>query len=327
MKVEYIFRKQDPRFFSLENVFRSVMAGIGDRVAMSTLELPMPGVSLRNLLFLRRSRSRGHDVIHHVTGDAHYVVFALPRARTVLTIHDCVFLDQYKGVRRQVVKWVLLDLPVRYLRYITTISEKTRAEVIGHTGCDPKKIRVIGNPVSPAFQEVVRLFNEERPRILFLGTTPNKNLERTVKALEGLDCHLRIIGKLDEHQDGALKNAGIEFSNAFSLSDAEIVSEYQEADLLLFPTLYEGFGLPVIEAFRCGLAVVTSDLEPMSGVAGDAACLVDPLDPASIRAGVQKVIQDRDHRTTLIDRGRQRGAQFDPREVATRYLDLYEEMI
>ena len=102
---------------------------------------------LFNLIFLTRFKNG----LFHITGDVHYAILALPKDRTILTIHDLVFLHTYKGLRRSLLKWIFLDLPVRRAKYITTISEKSKQEILDYTNCNPEKILVIPNPVDPIF--------------------------------------------------------------------------------------------------------------------------------------------------------------------------------
>lgn len=96
---------------------------------------------------------------------------------------------------------------------------------------------------------------------------------------------------------------------------------------MLFPSTYEGFGLPIIEAQATGRPVLTSKLEPMSSVAGDAACLVDPYSVESIRAGVKKIIENESYRNELIEKGFKNVERFQLKNVTKQYIDLYQELI
>ncbi|MDM7921684.1 MAG: glycosyltransferase family 1 protein [Pyrinomonadaceae bacterium] len=246
-----------------------------------------------------------------------------------MTIHDLRFVHDRSGLRGYVLKKILLDLPVKRLRYITAISEATRAEIVKYTGCEPSKIRVIENPVRDEFlgQQRIKEFNSSRPRILHIGITENKNIPRLIAALEGIDCTLVIVGKIDEHVRSLAQSHNIDLENRSDLSDAEIVEEYLRADLVSFCSTYEGFGMPIIEAQALGKPVVTSDITPMNSVAGDGAVLVDPFEIQSIRSGILSVMEDEGLRNKLVARGFENVRRFLPKRLASEYVELYREVL
>ncbi|MEY2835693.1 MAG: hypothetical protein RLZZ557_1355 [Bacteroidota bacterium] len=317
-----ISRQPIKGFYSIEKVFNGIIPHIHDyTVVQKTLPFSSGrifGVIL-NLLFLRRLR----EGIFHVTGHAHYGVLALPRQRTVLTIHDLIFLNAYSGLKKKVMRWFYLDMPVKWCRYITTVSEKTKAEILFHVNCNPEKIRVIPNPVSDAMLPEESAQKRIIPVVLFIGTTPNKNLEYAIPALYGIKLHLRIIGQPSQTILGLLDKFSIDFSFDKYLDDEEVIREYANADILLFPSLYEGFGLPIIEAFKFGVPVVTSEISPMADIAGNAALLVDPNSIASIRKAVLRLIELPDLRASLRIKGRERVVDYQAVNIARLYQDLY----
>jgi glycosyltransferase involved in cell wall biosynthesis len=132
---------------------------------------------------------------------------------------------------------------------------------------------------------------------------------------------------LNDKQREALQRHGISYENAVNVSDAEIISAYQRADLITFVSLAEGFGMPIIEAQAIGRAVITSCLSPMREVAADAACLVDPFSVDDIRSGINRVIRDERYRVTLIEAGWKNVERFRPRIVAQEYADLYAVVV
>jgi glycosyltransferase involved in cell wall biosynthesis len=106
-----------------------------------------------------------------------------------------------------------------------------------------------------------------------------------------------------------------------------MAAEYVKADLLLFPSLFEGFGLPIVEAQKTGRAVITSDRSPMKDVAGEGARLVDPESEEAIRSAVTEVIEDAAYRQRIIAAGRLNAARFDNREITRQYLSCYSELL
>jgi glycosyltransferase involved in cell wall biosynthesis len=264
--------------------------------------------------------------VNHVTGDVHYLTFLLDSKRTVLTVHDLALLGRMRGARRCVVWFFWYWLPVRSSRIVITISAATRAALLASVRCDPDKVRVIHNSVSDEFQPASGQFNPQRPRILQIGTGWNKNVERVAEALEGVPCKLAIIGHLSVAQIEVLRRHRIDYENHVGLSREALAAQYAQADMLSFASIYEGFGLPIVEAQAVGRPVVTSDLQPMPEVAGGGACLVNPFDVASIRAGVLRVIDDAGYRERLVSAGYHNAERFRTAVVAEHYAAVYREI-
>ena len=294
---------------------------------MTSIEAPFiqadPISVLKNI---KRFRTKKMEEVIHVTGDIHYAVFAFPRNKTILTIHDCVFLYYKKGMRKLILLWFWLKLPVRHARYITTISEASKRDILTYTGCDPKKVKVIPDPVDPAFIFSLKDFNQSKPVILHIGTGPNKNLERVIEAVRNIPCHLYIIGKLLPQQQNLLNANGVEFSNHFRLSKEELIDAYRTCDMVVYMSTFEGFGLPIVEAQASGRPLITSNIAPMNEVAGKGAHLADPYSIQSIREGILKVILEPAYREQLTEEGLRNLLRFDPEKIAGEYYDLYQSV-
>ncbi|MHB8256744.1 MAG: glycosyltransferase family 4 protein [Acidiferrobacterales bacterium] len=269
-------------------------------------------------------RERGD--INHVTGDVHYIALALPGRRTALTIHDCVMMRHPNPVARRILKWLWLDWPVRHCRYVTTVSNATREEVIRYTGCPPDKVVVIPTLIARHFDAATRPFNEDCPTILHVGLAHNKNFGRHVAAIAGLDCRLHVIGKLEPQHLELLAQHHIQYTSEFNLSMEDMHHAYRNCDMILFASTFEGFGMPIVEAQSVGRPVVTANISSMPEVAGDGACLVDPFSIDDIRKGVLRIIRERGYRETLVKRGFQNIRRFDPHVVAQQYEELYRRI-
>lgn len=167
-------------------------------------------------------------------------------------------------------------------------------------------------------------FNTDCPQILFVGTKKNKNLDGFIPALSGLKCHLRIVGPINDVTKGILLKYKINYSQVQDLSDKEVADEYRECDFVAFPTLYEGFGLPILEGQCAGKAVLTSNRSPMKDIAGESCVLVDPCDVDSMRMGINNIIRNHE----LYERlGRENVKRYSIEKNVEEYYNAYCRLI
>jgi glycosyltransferase involved in cell wall biosynthesis len=185
----------------------------------------------------------------------------------------------------------------------------------------------VPDPVTKGFTFKPKRFNENNPVILQIGTGSNKNLERVVQACEGLDVTLDIVGKLTNEQKTLLEEKAIRYSNSYNLSDYEIKQKYESCDIVVFASVYEGFGMPILEAQATGRPVITSNIKPFTEVAGQGACFVNPKEINEIRRSIEKVIQETDYRRTLIIEGVKNVERFRFSEIAKQYVSLYNRLL
>ena len=218
-------------------------------------------------------------------------------------------------------------LPALVAKKITVISNFSKKELSEIVPFAKNKIIVIPNPVNSAISYTPKDFNGDRPIILHLGTKDNKNLERTILALEGINCTLDIIGELTTSQMQLLKKHDINFMNSYHLPFSKIIEHYQNADIVCFASLYEGFGMPIIEAQKVGRVLLTSKIEPLINVAGKGAHFVNPHRVDDIRNGIKKIITDPNYRKRLIKSGLDNVKRFDIENITKQYLEVYEEII
>ena len=327
MRVTFYHRKVLPGHFSVEGYFRDVRNHLPADVewTSATSRFTSTGV-LRRVYNIVEAPFRQGD-INHITGDVHFLTYLLEKRRTVLTILDCGILHRKTGVERELLRWLWYAIPARRVAAITVISQATKNDLLRFVRCDPDLIRVVYVSISAQFQPKPKEFDRDKPRLLQVGTAPNKNIERTAEALSGLSCHLDVVGRLSQSQRDALERFGIEYTSSDHLTDAEIRAKYESSDIVMFASTVEGFGMPIVEGNAVGRPVITSSVSSMAEVAGDAACLVDPFQPESIRSGFLRVVGDADYRHSLVELGFENRKRFSPSAIAQQYYVLYREVL
>ena len=320
-----LMRAESAAYFSIERLFETLAPRMSRNFEVRIVRVPCQSRGIlrcvRNLIFTARQRA---DIIH-VTGDIHYCALAVRRQRCVLTIHDFCSLYCLKGVRKRIFSIIWYSLPLRWAPHVTVISEETRRQVERYFPPAADKIEVIPNCVDGVFKQNCRPARTPTSelRVLQVGTGRNKNLERVAAAASGLPLRLRIIGSLSDRQHSFLLSLDLDWTSAHQLSGEDMVREYLDSDLLVFASTYEGFGLPIVEAQAIGLPVITSNMAPMTDVAGDAALFVDPYDENDIRAALEQILHSPDLARRLSAQGRRNAERFDAKVIANRYADIY----
>ena len=326
IEVVHFQRKPGTRGFSIERLFDDLREAMPSDILCRKQIAPYfsQGIWPRVAAILAARRAAGR--VNHITGDIHFLALGLPRERTLLTIHDCGILRRSDGLKHALLKLFWFTLPIARCRAVIAISEATRRELIELAGAPPEKIRVIHDCVSPEFRASPAVFNSTRPTILILGTAPNKNLQRMAVALGGLACLVELVGRLSDEQRDMFDARGICLLELGDVTSTEILNAYRRCDIVLFASTHEGFGLPILEAQALGRPVVTSNCSSMPEVAGDAAWLVDPFDPRSIRAGVESVMYNENLRAALVRRGFENVRRFSAGKIAAEYASIYREI-
>jgi glycosyltransferase involved in cell wall biosynthesis len=258
------------------DVQRLTWGGPGRLVAVARDVLWYPG------LLPLQARRAGLDVIHTT-------IYRGPLRSPVpvaLTVHDLAVLRRPEvfPAWTRLYGRTMLRATVRAATRVIAVSEFTRREVVELCGVDPSRIDVVPNAIDPVFGPEGAAAEGEY--VLAVGTLePRKNLARAAEAAAILGVELRVVGATG-WLDGGVSGSHVRVLGR--LSDEELAAQYRGARCLVFPSLYEGFGIPAAEAMACGTPVVTSRDSAMADVTGGAAVLVDPLDARAIARGVEE---------------------------------------
>lgn len=325
MKLNFFNRKLS-KSLSIEKLFSFIIPeidklGYDTKIINNPYDLNILGV-IKSILFFRRKKT----TINHITGDIHWLAIFLNPKSTVLTIHDLVGLTQLSGLKRWIFYWFWVYLPIKRLKYITTISQKTKKEIVELLPWAEHKITVIENCLTFSAKKVEKI-PHETTQILIVGTRVNKNIETTFSAIKDLPVELTIVGELSKKQLQYLKEHNIRFKNKINISEEELQQIYFESDILCFPSLYEGFGLPILEAQASEVAVITSNISPTKEVAGKGAILVNPLDKNEIKKSIELLMNDAEFKKTLINSGLENIKNYSPQMIAKKYSELYKKMM
>ena len=277
---------------------------------------------LRNIVFVHKHRTR--EGVNHITGDIHYCILGLIGVKSVLTIHDDYAIKKAPSWLNRIFKWLFwLFMPIKLADKVVCISDETLKNIKKYVKRNDMTV-ITQHSFPKEYQNNPYTFNKSKPRILQIGATEQKNLETTIKVLQGLNCELRVIKKMYDHQKKMADELGLEWSNAYNLTDEEILEEYKKSDVVVFPSLFEGFGMPIIESQAVGRPVITSNRAPMNWVAGEKAALLNnPTDVEEYRSLLLKIINDDEYRASLIGNGLENAKRFDVNNIVKKYKELY----
>ncbi len=315
--------------------------------SVRVIGMPMPAYKYISIpVCLARDRI---DLFHSMTQELPFT----GSCRMVTTCYD-LNVEFFPGLYRWRVRMLsalrLARRSARRADRIIAISDNTKNDLVRVYGVSPGKVTVIPLGVEESFrpadrqearETVRRTHGIEGPFVLYVGQIrEQKNISRLLDAFRevrgrGAGHKLVLSGHTmrgSEHYDleGEAARRGLEesvvhISRYQETGDLAVL--YNAADLLVYPSLYEGFGLPVLEAMACGTPVVASNTSSMPEVAGDAGMLVDPYDVDAIADAIHSVLTDRDLHTRLSDMGREQAARFSWREAARETLAFYRSVM
>ena len=329
LKVAFINRCPKDGHYSIESYFANVAKALRPYpIELKSCTSPYDSKSLIPRLRTMQFARLNQGDITHITGDIHFAALGLNHQRTVVTVHDCGRLHQTKSLRREVLRQFWFELPLTRVGAVTVVSPEVKNDLLNWVpNLKPDKVHVVPVCISPLYGFSAKPFNSSTPRILHIGSTPNKNLVRLIESMQGLKATLVVVGKLDSRLKELLVTRNINYENHANLTSSQVVEVYRSIDILSFVSTFEGFGMPILEAQATGRPVLTSNCSSMPYVAGDSALLVDPFSVESIRAGLMELIRDSTLRDTLVARGSENIQRFSADVIAKQYLQIYDSLI
>lgn len=330
MHIKILNRKIVEDQVSIERLFNFIFSKLAKNdIDLEMIENPYNNGLLnilKSMIFFR-NRINKNDLVH-ITGDIHFAAILLKTEKIIITVHDLGLYRNLPLMRSFVFKKLWITLPFKRAKYIVAISEKTKHEILKTIPSVKNKVVVIPNCITIDVNSITSLKNNEKPELLFVGTRDNKNLINSIKAIEGLDLNIRILGKLDKKHTDLLEKCKVSYSNFINVDEIALLELYEKADILLFPSFYEGFGLPILEAQAQNVIVITSDISPMNDVCGYGGILVDPNSVSSIRNSIKDILLFSDHeKLTLLNKGKANLNKYSTEYVAQQYFNLYRRTL
>jgi glycosyltransferase involved in cell wall biosynthesis len=266
-----------------------------------------------------------------------------PGQRLVVTVHDVAYLVHPRFYPRQwrMMYRVGVARAVRSADAVIAVSRHTAEDLLRRTRVDPAKLHVV--PLAAALpvsrtepEEALARLKIRRPFVLFVGTLePRKNLVRLVRAyrrvaVRGAPEALVLAGPIGWRHQALLREIALDGPGEIILTGpvqpADLDALYRGASAFIYPSLYEGFGLPVLEAMARGVPCVVSTAASLPEVAGEAALPVDPRSVAGLADAMERIVRDRDLSSRLRDAGRSRAARFSWEETARLTLEVYKSV-
>ena len=275
-----------------------------------------------------------------------FIVPPRVKGKVITVIYDMTYLRFPETMNESNLRRIRRDIDYSVVRSdrIVTISEFSKSEIHELLQVPEEKIDVVYSAPSIAtgaadFQMVQERLKIQKPYLLYVGTIePRKNLIRLIQAFDWLKREKQIPHQLilaggggwkteEIHQAAEAAQFGREIQFTGYLSSEEKNALYQNADAMVFPSLYEGFGMPPLEAMLFECPVICSDAASLPEIVGEAAELIDPLDVQAIADGIWHVLSNRDYRRSLIEKGAQQALRFSWNRSAEKMIQIYKETL
>lgn len=278
---------------------------------------------LRNIKFARNEHGR----INHIAAQTESYLVPFLKGKRIVTFHDFGTLYASRNFLYGLLKILVYVKTAEYFSdAITFVSKQTEEEFLKQKWKKIKNLHVIYNSYDERLVPNDKSNFEPKPVVLQIGTGVRKNLESTIRAMEGINAKLLVIGKLNKNQLELLKEYEIDYENAFDITYEKIVDCYNRAKLVVFPTFYEGFGLPIIEANIMQKPIISSDLPIVREVGLDAVYYINPNRVEDISNALKKLFYDNLLYERYVELGIKNARRFSKNVIFSQYSELYRSL-
>lgn len=316
------------RNFSTENFYYNLFKNFKHKKIEIKFKIcPLVSKGILNRIYLCIWAFFNQGNINHICGDINFISIFMSKKKTVNTFLDFYSMQRLKSLKKLIYKIFWIKIPFLKSESVITISNNTLRELNNYIDIKgKKKIHVIGISVSNNFKKKLKKKISKTPKILVVGTSINKNISNIITSLKNIYCELILVGQLNDQIINELNLNNIKYRNLVSIKMKKLIYEYYNSDILLFPSNYEGFGVPILEAQTIGRPVITSNLEPMISIAGEGAFFVNPKKPKEISEAIKTIIKNEKLRLSKINKGFINVKRYKNSIILNEHLKVYKEV-
>tara|TARA_B100000315_G_scaffold212472_1_gene209859 strand:- start:2068 stop:3189 length:1122 start_codon:yes stop_codon:yes gene_type:complete len=298
-----------------------------------------------NTALPHRLRAEGISLFH---GPSYIIPFIKKGFKTIATIHDIAFFlyPDMEPLKFRIYMRCMIKAITKRADLIIAVSASTKSDLVNILNVPEEKIRVVHSAVNEKYYKlehknssIKKKYNINKNYFLFVGDLlPRKNISKLFEAFSLLPERIKneyqivIVGGRKysfKRIENTLKENNLTSSVIFTgyINEEDILLLYNSADIFVFPSFYEGFGFPILEAMSCGVPVITSNVSSMPEIAGDAAILIDPNDSEELAGAISTLVDDADLRQKKIEAGFKRANLFSLKKMTEKTVNIYKELV
>ena len=310
-----------------ENSIEEVAKKVAKATGATIKECPYHSTSLKgiigNIFFARKECG----LINHIIAPTEAYLLPFIRNKKIITYHDLGTLYSSRNKIYKLLKVIFYIKPAEFFSdEVTFVSEFTKNDFIRQIWRKKLSTRVIYNSYDVRLIPNDKSMDEDIPIILHIGTAKRKNFDSVIEACDGLRVKLLVIGNLSEAQKELLKKYRIDYENYYDVDYDFIVTSYNRATLVTFPSSYEGFGIPIVEANAMGKVVISTDLPVIKEIGGNAVYYIKAPTVEQIRLAIETLLNNKSLRKEYEHRGLENCRRYKNEVIYEQYRNLYDSL-